>query len=621
MTAYLAPRTTGPGLKRVTAASTSAGALDADRLVALGDDGKLDPSLMVVDPQLVSAPADAVATGQGYTLDPISFTVEYTHGVIQWQRRLVHARAAGLAVWENIPGATSATLTLSSPDWVDVHSEFRATVVGGPSSPTATVTAPTLVGLDPAAEGAVGDGVADDLAELQATATAALLTGDRGIDLNGRTYRIGGNWFIPNGIRAVFNGTIIPDAGSRVLLDRADDVVAKDVTFGNSGTYGLHCRNNDQVAVVDCLFLNRTGSVASLAFDVLANNGPTSNTLVFGCDFIGPVATSATTFSTLTFAATGVFTAPYTDTKNQWLNLKTLPTGVYPNTDARVLCCGIQGGYYGISCGLLDRFEIAHNTVSDNVRGMSVQNSCFNGHIHHNTVNDPESTGIHLAYGSSDNHIEWNVFTASRMHRTPFQCYVATKRNKFNDNVSYISGTAPQYAMYCAINADDNEFLRNEYNGPLALGGIVIEAAWQPNLDHPPHRGHWAGAGVETFASADSVGNSFQDNAINSESAVEPMCVADVTDSNGLWGVTALTNSGNTYNDKPIAAHTYSSSAAQTLAAVIPSDLFPKSGTTAERPVLAASDIGFRYFDTTLDAPVFWNGSAWRDANGADPDI
>ena len=36
-------------------------------------------------------------------------------------------------------------------------------------------------------------------------------------------------------------------------------------------------------------------------------------------------------------------------------------------------------------------------------------------------------------------------------------------------------------------------------------------------------------------------------------------------------------------------------------------------GTTAERPVLTASDVGFEYYDTTLQAPVWWNGSAWND--------
>lgn len=41
------------------------------------------------------------------------------------------------------------------------------------------------------------------------------------------------------------------------------------------------------------------------------------------------------------------------------------------------------------------------------------------------------------------------------------------------------------------------------------------------------------------------------------------------------------------------------------------------SGTTALRPTLAATDVGFRYFDTTLGLPVWWDGAAWVDATGA----
>ena len=41
-----------------------------------------------------------------------------------------------------------------------------------------------------------------------------------------------------------------------------------------------------------------------------------------------------------------------------------------------------------------------------------------------------------------------------------------------------------------------------------------------------------------------------------------------------------------------------------------------KSGFTSKRPTLAATDIGFAYFDTTLHKPIFWNGSAWVDAAG-----
>lgn len=41
---------------------------------------------------------------------------------------------------------------------------------------------------------------------------------------------------------------------------------------------------------------------------------------------------------------------------------------------------------------------------------------------------------------------------------------------------------------------------------------------------------------------------------------------------------------------------------------------------TDDRPTLAAGDAGRCYFDTDLGLPVWWDGSGWVDATGADPD-
>ena len=42
-------------------------------------------------------------------------------------------------------------------------------------------------------------------------------------------------------------------------------------------------------------------------------------------------------------------------------------------------------------------------------------------------------------------------------------------------------------------------------------------------------------------------------------------------------------------------------------------------GTTETRNsmTLNSSNVGFQYFDTTLNKPIWWNGSAWVDATGA----
>ena len=44
----------------------------------------------------------------------------------------------------------------------------------------------------------------------------------------------------------------------------------------------------------------------------------------------------------------------------------------------------------------------------------------------------------------------------------------------------------------------------------------------------------------------------------------------------------------------------------------------PASGTTANRPTSATTPlaIGQFYYDTTLDRPIWWNGTVWKNASG-----
>lgn len=45
----------------------------------------------------------------------------------------------------------------------------------------------------------------------------------------------------------------------------------------------------------------------------------------------------------------------------------------------------------------------------------------------------------------------------------------------------------------------------------------------------------------------------------------------------------------------------------------------PLSGTTANRPVGTTQvplEIGKFYYDTTIDRPIWWNGTVWKKADG-----
>ena len=43
---------------------------------------------------------------------------------------------------------------------------------------------------------------------------------------------------------------------------------------------------------------------------------------------------------------------------------------------------------------------------------------------------------------------------------------------------------------------------------------------------------------------------------------------------------------------------------------------YKNAGNTKERPILNSTDIGYQYFDYTINKPIWWNGEKWVDANG-----
>ena len=47
--------------------------------------------------------------------------------------------------------------------------------------------------------------------------------------------------------------------------------------------------------------------------------------------------------------------------------------------------------------------------------------------------------------------------------------------------------------------------------------------------------------------------------------------------------------------------------------------VIPNSGTTTQRPVDSVQvplQVGQFYYDTTLDRPIWWNGTVWKKADG-----
>lgn len=42
--------------------------------------------------------------------------------------------------------------------------------------------------------------------------------------------------------------------------------------------------------------------------------------------------------------------------------------------------------------------------------------------------------------------------------------------------------------------------------------------------------------------------------------------------------------------------------------------------TTEDRPTLTLNEKGFEYYDTTINKPIYWNGTQWITLDGLDAD-
>lgn len=43
-----------------------------------------------------------------------------------------------------------------------------------------------------------------------------------------------------------------------------------------------------------------------------------------------------------------------------------------------------------------------------------------------------------------------------------------------------------------------------------------------------------------------------------------------------------------------------------------------KIGTTEQRPILKGSSVGYYYFDTTINKPIWWDGVKWINSTGTE---
>lgn len=153
--------------------------------------------------------------------------------------------------------------------------------------------------------------------------------------------------------------------------------------------------------------------------------------------------------------------------------------------------CDIHGGYYGLMLSSAECTLVQHNTFTGNTRGISAQDCSNYCIIRHNKVLENVSAGIHLAYGSSQNLVQYNQISSKVAHGEGFlQAYVGAKNNVFIGNLTHAEGTGPKYHLYTAVESDGTVFRDNVLEGACLRAYIGVESDWNSKGALPYHRAY-----------------------------------------------------------------------------------------------------------------------------------
>ena len=188
----------------------------------------------------------------------------------------------------------------------------------------------------------------------------------------------------------------------------------------------------------------------------------------------------------------------------------------------------VSGTYYGVAFSTVSDSEISGNHLHHNTRNISLQDRSNHNTVRDNILTDAHSSAIHIAYASSDNHIENNhIMTTHAGGQAILQAYQGSKNNHYHNNHIDVAHDATTNFMYTATDSSGTTYRDNIASGRVSRASIGAESIWDK-----------AGAGDEKSA----YGNNMQDPNLYD---------GDITHGGGHGALTGLTISGNILAPEP----------------------------------------------------------------------
>ena len=188
----------------------------------------------------------------------------------------------------------------------------------------------------------------------------------------------------------------------------------------------------------------------------------------------------------------------------------------------------VSGTYYGVAFSTVSDSEISGNHLHHNTRNISLQDRSNHNTVRDNILTDAQSSAIHIAYASSDNHIENNhIMTTRAGGQAMLQAYQGSENNHFSGNHIDVAHDATTNFLYTATDSSGTTYRNNIASGRVSRASIGAESIWDKT-----------GAGDEKSA----YGNNMQDTNLYD---------GDITHGGGHGALTNITIENNILAPEP----------------------------------------------------------------------
>ena len=143
--------------------------------------------------------------------------------------------------------------------------------------------------------------------------------------------------------------------------------------------------------------------------------------------------------------------------------------------------CEIWGGYYGISADACDGVVIEGNTISGQMRCISMQDGTKNAVVEGNALLEMASTAVHMAYGTHSSVVRLNTAASTVIHgQAMIQAYCGCHDITVSRNTVVTTGAAqgPWFYLYGGNGVARLQFRDNRMHGPVRQGVIGLDQSW-----------------------------------------------------------------------------------------------------------------------------------------------